>query len=488
MIKERSRYYFVYQSVLTQIEENELAPGDSLPTAQQLCQHYGVGITTIRRVLRMLESSQIISCSQGRPALVVGLPEEGAYQNHIRFWTERGAALLDLCLCVYYLYPGLILEGASRWHAQHGSVFQLAQEMEHASKPASDPDWMRGVVERLLATLKNPILDSLCLSLRHWANLLSMALADHSCPESDMDKIQAIFYSMAKSLDTCDMPEALFWIRRFYQTNHSTLQRQLARMTGSRPLQYGMTFTWSGNSGRLHLYMDLSLKLMGLIAQGGVRDGDLLPSLAQMAQQYQVSEITVRKALAFLNELGLVHTINGKGTQITLAACRQTDPPFYIPALRDGVMNYLCTLQILALTCPDIITQAAAASPAWARAEARRLLQGSDFLQDDAKPVEWWLAFILRYTDSPGLRAIYGQLIQMLNWGHLLFFYRHTIDKVAHIRLLSQRVISCIAAGDLQGVGPAASAYYRYLFEAVRSSLPAELSTGFPSLLSPGKI
>lgn len=72
MIKERSRYHFVYQSILTQIEQGELSPGDSLPTARQLCQQYGVGITTIRRVLRMLQASQAISCVQGRPALVVG--------------------------------------------------------------------------------------------------------------------------------------------------------------------------------------------------------------------------------------------------------------------------------------------------------------------------------------------------------------------------------------------------------------------------------
>lgn len=34
MIKERSRYHFVYQSILTQIEQGELSPGDSLPTAR----------------------------------------------------------------------------------------------------------------------------------------------------------------------------------------------------------------------------------------------------------------------------------------------------------------------------------------------------------------------------------------------------------------------------------------------------------------------
>lgn len=121
MIKERSRYHFVYQSILTQIEQGELSPGDSLPTARQLCQQYGVGITTIRRVLRMLQASQAISCVQGRPALVVGTPGGHRPGSDGRFWAERGATLLDLCTCVSHLYPGLVLEGAARWRRLQGA-------------------------------------------------------------------------------------------------------------------------------------------------------------------------------------------------------------------------------------------------------------------------------------------------------------------------------------------------------------------------------
>lgn len=486
MIKERSRYHFVYQSILTQIEQGELSPGDSLPTARQLCQQYGVGITTIRRVLRMLQASQAISCVQGRPALVVGTPGGHRPGSDGRFWAERGATLLDLCTCVSHLYPGLVLEGAARWRRRKGPVLALAEEAERAVRPVSQPIWMRSVVDRLLATLENPILDGLCLTLRHWASLLSMALTGDSCPETDIDMLRSVFYAVGQSIDMGETAKAAQLIKQFYRLNYDLLKRCLPRMTGGLSPQPGVVFTWSGNSGRLHLYMDLSLKLMELIADGTIPNGAFLPSLAQLTGQYHVSEITARKALAFLNELGVAHTINGKGTQVTLSACQRLDPPYHNPALREGVMNHLCTLQILALFCPEILAQAVAASPASARAEAARLLLDESFVQDDAKPVQWWLTFILRHTASPSLRAICGQLAQMLKWGHLLLFYRHTTDKVAHIRRLSRRVIERIAANDTQGAGSAAAAYYYYLFEAVRQSLPQEFAAGLPLLVYPG--
>jgi len=43
-------------------------------------------------------------------------------------------------------------------------------------------------------------------------------------------------------------------------------------------------------------------------------------------------------------------------------------------------------------------------------------------------------------------------------------------------------VIERIASNDTQGVGSAAAAYYYYLFDAVRQSLPQELSAGVPRL------
>lgn len=94
MIKERSRYHFVYQAILAQIEQGQLAPGDSLPTAQQLCRQYGVGITTIRRVLRMLETSQVISCVRAGLALGDRLfPGGDELHGSIELLAERGEAL-----------------------------------------------------------------------------------------------------------------------------------------------------------------------------------------------------------------------------------------------------------------------------------------------------------------------------------------------------------------------------------------------------------
>ena len=55
MEQESRLYKVIYQSVLTQIYSGVLRYGQVFPSQSELCQRYQVGITTIRKVIRMLE-------------------------------------------------------------------------------------------------------------------------------------------------------------------------------------------------------------------------------------------------------------------------------------------------------------------------------------------------------------------------------------------------------------------------------------------------
>ena len=55
MEQESRLYKVIYQSVLTQIYSGVLRYGQVFPSQNELCQRYQVGITTIRKVIRMLE-------------------------------------------------------------------------------------------------------------------------------------------------------------------------------------------------------------------------------------------------------------------------------------------------------------------------------------------------------------------------------------------------------------------------------------------------
>jgi GntR family transcriptional repressor for pyruvate dehydrogenase complex len=60
-IERRNTYELVAESLLALISERHLKPGDTLPTERELMQHYGVGRSSVREALRMLESRGLIS-------------------------------------------------------------------------------------------------------------------------------------------------------------------------------------------------------------------------------------------------------------------------------------------------------------------------------------------------------------------------------------------------------------------------------------------
>lgn len=62
------------------------------------------------------------------------------------------------------------------------------------------------------------------------------------------------------------------------------------------------------------LYRQIADALEGRIRQGGLEEGQQLPSEAGLGEEFGVSRITVRQALAELEQKGLVERVPGKGT------------------------------------------------------------------------------------------------------------------------------------------------------------------------------
>lgn len=69
-------------------------------------------------------------------------------------------------------------------------------------------------------------------------------------------------------------------------------------------------------SGKKFLYMEVYQTLKAQILSGELRPEDKLPSEDELAQDYSVSKITVKKALELLKEDGLIHRVQGRGTFI----------------------------------------------------------------------------------------------------------------------------------------------------------------------------
>lgn len=66
------------------------------------------------------------------------------------------------------------------------------------------------------------------------------------------------------------------------------------------------------------LYKQIVRGIMGQIEEGAYRDGDKLPTEAELMERFGVSRITVRAAIKELEDAELVERTRGKGTFVTL--------------------------------------------------------------------------------------------------------------------------------------------------------------------------
>lgn len=65
------------------------------------------------------------------------------------------------------------------------------------------------------------------------------------------------------------------------------------------------------------LYFQLKDALLTLIKNGQFQEGDLIPTERELGEQFQVSRITVRRAIDELSRKGFLATQQGKGTFVT---------------------------------------------------------------------------------------------------------------------------------------------------------------------------
>jgi GntR family transcriptional regulator len=72
------------------------------------------------------------------------------------------------------------------------------------------------------------------------------------------------------------------------------------------------------------LYISLSNLLRAEINNGGWSAGTRLPSIAKLADRYDVARVTIRQALSVLSSEGLIEAIQGKGTFVSERGARRT--------------------------------------------------------------------------------------------------------------------------------------------------------------------
>lgn len=67
------------------------------------------------------------------------------------------------------------------------------------------------------------------------------------------------------------------------------------------------------NSSNQPIYEQIYIQIKDLILNGSLKEGDLLPSIRNLAKDLRISVITTKRAYDELEREGFIHTVAGKG-------------------------------------------------------------------------------------------------------------------------------------------------------------------------------
>jgi len=137
-IQTQKKSALVAQQIVTEIVANRLSGGDRLAPEAEMCATYGVGRSTIREALRLLESQGVVKIKTGPGGGPILTDFEAGFlaANMALHLQLSGATFRDVMNARLVIEPAIA--GAAAEHRDDATVHDLRIVVEHSHDPAAD--------------------------------------------------------------------------------------------------------------------------------------------------------------------------------------------------------------------------------------------------------------------------------------------------------------------------------------------------------------
>lgn len=408
-------YESVHQILKNKIESGLLPPGTKLPSRAKLCREFNTSEKTVRRAVELLVQEGLVTSTQRmRPVVAYNctIPHEEAVRTLHKADTAVANDILrtGILLCYPINRRGMQLCTGEDWNIPETIVNQMDPDRPTEFWRLSNRLW-RFFISRLGNDLILRAVDSLgfgdvdplpgTLALR--GNYLK-ALKRLITTMKQGGQPERISFEDLNML-YCVVPDKQASIAYYEVSINSPF------LDGADSLEQSL-------SKAQERYSSVYLDLLGLIAIGRYQPGDRLPSHEELQKIYNVSVDTTVKAIATLQEWGVVTARRGAGIFVAMDLDALKKIKIRPEQIASHVRRFLDSLELLSLTVEGVAAHSAEnVTPG----EALQLYERLETLRSGPYVHQLFprtlLEFIISHIQYDALRAIYGVLLKNYSIG-----------------------------------------------------------------------
>lgn len=434
-------HQIIYGLLAAQIEFGTYRYKDPLPKMEEVSRWFSVSLGTVKTAYGQLkENGYITSARKAGASVAVRFQDEELERNIQTYFSLRKNAVMDLFGAYAPLFS--YIQWYSLKNAGPGQLDELERLCE---RPRTLRPYVLAQHIRLIyGSLHNDLLLRLVWQAYLFFQAPFSSLPSNLAAFEDSDDPLLDMIGLCRRGDwdglwktvICCQDRIASAARCFY-----------ANRIAAEPPGEPISFCWNLYQNPSQRCYSVAINLLKGFRLGIFTRENFLPTPVEIAEHMQVSTITVRRTLALLNQLGVIQSINGVGTKVlnTEESIKYCD--FTQPAIQKRLLDFVQSLQILAMTCGacarSVLTDANAAG-LW----KERLAYIKENNQYESV-IFASLEIIPLYAPNQVVREIYEKLLQFLLWGYPLRSMHVSGEEInsyylSHIESLQE----CLERGD----------------------------------------
>lgn len=417
--------------------------GDRLPSISYICRQFQVSALTVRTALYRMHDEGYIKITERKRSTVIYRPDKQQGQRYRAAFLSRREGMEDICRHSDLLFSSIVHYYLQRQTEDsiHQIRTQLKRRKEHPVKQ----------INMFYAEAMRPLNNPLVLNL-HWeiVRYLQTPYLQRPANFEASDAAAKHIEQMLTLIETGNTDQALEVTQAFSKNVTQMFFKSLAvQLDTPEPVEQ-IPFEWQIYREHPQLCYTLAAELMSKIDARIYKQEKLLPSCQALAQEYDVSLITMRRTLELLNDIRVTETINGVGTRVISG--RLAGPPDLSHLqIRKCLLMLLQAMQISALTCENVAVHTLSSLDeedfqVLGREIGRLIKEGTPFLT--AKSC---LRFIGDNSPSAFIREVYRQLYFLLQWGHALHMFSQKLDSGGFYEVYAENLRGALSRRDIEG-------------------------------------